>query len=357
MHTRYPGSKTRKQKIKARHRGTKSKNKNILNLKLVQHMTTYKSAGVNIEAGNALVKKIKRMAPGIGGFSGTFPLYKKKYQNPLLVASSDGVGTKLKIANLLNQHNTIGIDLVAMNVNDLICCGAEPLFFLDYFSTSTLNVRKAGEVIQGIVHGCRLAGCVLLGGETAEMPGFYKKGEYDIAGFSVGIVEKKDLIDGKKIQAGDCVVGIPSSGLHSNGFSLVRKVFGAARLKQYGKELIKPTRIYCRDILSVVRTYTGIIKGIVHITGGGFYDNIPRIVPDKKLQVVIDKQSWKVPEIFRKIQSYGNVPEKEMYRTFNMGIGMVLIIHPRGWRILKKKIRDTIKLGTIEKGNKGVVLL
>lgn len=318
-------------------------------------MITYKSSGVNVDAGNALVKKIKKIAPGIGGFSGAFPLFKKKYKKPLLVSSADGVGTKLKLAFLLNIHDTVGIDLVAMNVNDLLCCGAEPLFFLDYFACGKLQVRQAEQVIKGIAQGCKQAGCVLLGGETAEMPGFYKKGEYDLAGFAVGAVESKNYIDGRKISPGDMIIGLPSSGLHSNGFSMVRKILSGSLLKKYGKLLLQPTRIYAKYILPLVKTYPSGIKGMVHITGGGFYDNIPRILP-KACRAVIDKKAWFTPEIFSILKHKGNVSEHEMYRTFNMGIGMILIVSMFAWKHIRHISKDAVHIGYIEKGFPKVVL-
>ncbi len=295
-------------------------------------MVTYKQAGVDISKGNALVKKIKKFAPAIGFFSGFYPLDTKKYKNPVLVSSSDGVGTKLKLAFLLNKHDTVGIDLVAMNVNDIITCGAKPIFFLDYYACSKLDLKVAEPVIKGINEGCRQADCVLLGGETAEMPGFYQQGEYDLAGFAVGIVEKDKIIDGSKIKPGDIIIGLPSSGLHSNGFSLVRKIFSEKELVKYGKELLTPTRIYVQEVLFALRSSLFAIKGIAHITGGGFLDNIPRILP-KNCQARIYKKTWRVPEVFRLIQKKGKIPEKEMFRVFNMGIGMVIIVDPPSPRL------------------------
>lgn len=313
---------------------------------------TYKKAGVDINAGNELVKRIKRFAPEIGGFSGLFPL-PNGFKKPMLVGCTDGVGTKLKIATIAGRHDTIGIDLVAMNVNDLVCCGAKPLFFLDYFACGELNVGQAEKVIQGIVRGCREAGCVLLGGETAEMPGFYKKGEYDLAGFAVGLVDKANVIDGSNMRAGDIVIGLPSSGLHSNGYSLVRRVFSEQELKKQSKILLTPTKIYVKTVLSLLSRYRDpgvIIKGIAHITGGGFIDNIPRVIP-KGLSPVIKLESWPVPEIFRDIARKGNVSGMEMLRTFNMGIGLIMVISPS----YKEQIRRYVKgyeIGWIEKGRK-----
>ena len=299
---------------------------------------TYKAAGVDIDKANALVKDYKRFAKstatrgvisGIGSFGGLFRPDIKRFKDPILVSSTDGVGTKLKIAFIADKHDTIGIDLVAMSANDILCSGAEGLFFLDYISTGKIKTSCLRDIVKGIAKGCRQAGCALVGGETAEMPGFYKEGEYDLAGFCVGVVEKSRLIDGSKIKAGDYLVGIESNGLHSNGFSLVRKAFSKKELIKYADELLKPTRIYVKPILSLLRTTHDArcttIKGIAHITGGAFYDKIPRIIP-KGLGIRIDKISWPVPDIFKLIQEKGNVPESDMYRTLNMGIGMVLAV-------------------------------
>ena len=306
----------------------------------------YKKSGVDIDKANKFVDEIKKIAPAIGGFSGFFPVDTKKYRNPVLVASTDGVGTKLKIAHLVNKHDTVGIDLVAMCVNDVLCTGAKPVFFLDYFATGKLELKVAKEIIKGIHEGCKQAGCILLGGETAEMPGFYKKGEYDLAGFAVGIVEKDKIIDGKKISPGDYVFGLPSTGPHSNGYSLIRKIFSEKELKNLGNQLLKPTKIYSKEILKGPGKYA---KGIAHITGGGFYDNIPRVLPEN-CQVVIFKNRWQIPEIFYKIQKKGNVSEKEMFRVFNMGIGMVIISS-------KEKLKDCILIGQVEKGQRGVKIV
>src|SRR3989339_1346254 len=254
-------------------------------------MITYKKPGVAIDAGNELVRRIKKKLPKIGGFGGLFPL---EGTNINLVSSTDGVGTKLKLAFLLNKHDTVGIDLVAMNVNDIICCGAKPLFFLDYFACGKLDVGLAEKVISGIKKGCDISGCALVGGETAEMPGFYPPGEYDLAGFSVGVLEKGKEITGKQIRPGDVLVGIPSSGPHSNGNSLIRKVFSKAELKKYGAQLLAPTRIYVKEVLKLLNAFrTPVVHGIAHITGGSFYDKIERILP-ANIRVVINKNSWKV---------------------------------------------------------------
>lgn len=321
-------------------------------------MVTYKKAGVNIDKANELVKRIKKIAPKIGGFSGLFPLDKKRYENPILASSTDGVGTKLKLAQLVNKHNTIGIDLVAMCVNDLLTCGAKPLFFLDYFATGKLNLKVTQKVIKGIVKGCSEADCILLGGETAEMPQFYKRGEYDLAGFAVGIVERDRVIDGSKIVPGDLIIGLPSSGLHSNGFSLVQKVFSRKELKDLNNELLKPTKIYVKSILSFigVSSFKNVIKGLVHITGGGFIDNIPRILP-QGCQAVIYKNSWKIPKIFYLIQEKGKVQEKEMFHIFNMGIGMVLVVSKNNKLTILEKMKNSYLIGEIVEGKKGVKLM
>ncbi|MBI5573441.1 MAG: phosphoribosylformylglycinamidine cyclo-ligase [Elusimicrobia bacterium] len=312
---------------------------------------TYKKSGVDVDKANELVNWIKKISPKIGGFSGLFPIDKKRF----ISASCDGVGTKLKIAQILNKHDTIGIDLVAMNVNDIICCGAKPLFFLDYFACGKLDIKIAKDVIKGIKVGCEQAGCELLGGETAEMPGFYKPGEYDLAGFAVGIADKKNIIDGSKIKNGDLLVGLPSSGLHSNGFSLVRKVFSEKEIKKFGTELLKPTRIYVKDFYSLLSTPYSLLTGVCHITGGGFYDNIVRVLPENG-KAIIHKDSWLVPEIFRTIQQKGKISETEMYRTFNMGIGMILIVRSPKSKV-QKILKDAVIIGEIVKGKKGVEIV
>lgn len=317
---------------------------------------TYKKAGVDIEAGNELVKRIKKKLPDIGGFGGLFPLAGTKYN---LVASTDGVGTKLKLAFLLNKHDTVGIDLVAMNVNDIICCGAKPLFFLDYLACGKLDVKQAEEIIKGVVKGCKQANAQLIGGETAEMPGFYKNGEYDLAGFAVGIVEKGKEINGSKIKPKDILIGLPSSGPHSNGYSLIRKVFSNKELKQYSKQLLAPTKIYVKEILSALAKFNSKklnINGIAHITGGSFQDKLGRILPEN-CEAVIEKKSWKVPQIFKIIQEKGKVPEKDIYRTLNMGIGMILVVRPESALNIKKSFKGAKIIGYIKKGKKGVNLI
>ncbi len=304
---------------------------------------TYKGAGVDIEAGNRFVDIIKPLVKSttrpevltdIGGFGGLFALNKDKYQSPVLVSSTDGVGTKLKLAFQLDRHDTVGIDLVAMCVNDIIVQGAEPLFFLDYLGTGMLAPEKAAEVVKGIAEGCRQAGCALIGGETAEMPGFYGEGEYDLAGFTVGVVDRDSIIDGSSIQVGEVVIGIASNGLHSNGFSLARRI-ADERLEgdlstihpelneSLGDALLRPTKIYVKAILNLLRDFD--IRGMAHITGGGLLENVPRVLP-KHCKAVIRKDSWPKLPLFELLREAGKLEEKELYRTFNYGIGMILVV-------------------------------
>lgn len=294
---------------------------------------TYKSSGVDIDKGDIFVEAIiplidKTKRPGmvgtIGGFSGFFKAPRQGFREPLLVAATDGVGTKLLVARVLNKHDTVGIDLVAMCVNDVLTSGAEPLFFLDYFATGKIDPSTSVQIMKGIAGGCRIAHCAIIGGETAEMPGLYKKGDYDLAGFCVGVVDRDKIIDGKKIRPGDIVLGLASNGLHSNGFSLVRKLFSEKEIKKkWGKELLKPTRIYVREILSLMKKVD--IRGLAHITGGGFYENIPRIF-QKGVAAEIKKGSWPVPAIFNEIKRRSSLTDREMFRTFNMGCGMIAIV-------------------------------
>jgi phosphoribosylformylglycinamidine cyclo-ligase len=314
-------------------------------------MITYKKAGVDIDAGDALVDRIKKMSPLIGGFAGMVPL-PRGYKEPMLVGCTDGVGTKLKIAFLADRHDTVGIDLVAMNVNDLLCCGAKPLFFLDYFACGKLEVGVAAKVIKGIVEGCRQAECVLLGGETAEMPGFYTPGEYDLAGFAVGSVDKKNVIDGRQVKSGDIVLGLPSSGPHSNGYSLIRKLFKESEMKKRWKEFLAPTVIYVKALKPLIHPGTP-LKALAHITGGGFLENIPRVIP-KGLQVRIVRGSWPILPLFKEIQERARLNETEMFRTFNMGIGLVMVVSPKDVSRVQKQIKPLYYLGTIEKGSQGV---
>ncbi len=294
---------------------------------------TYQDAGVDINKGNDLIEKIKPIAKstaregvlaGLGGFGAMFELPINKYKNPVLISGTDGVGTKLKVAEMLNKHDTIGIDLVAMCVNDLIVQGAEPLFFLDYYATGKLNTDIAVSVISGIGEGCKQSGCALIGGETAEMPGMYAGEDYDLAGFCVGIAEKEAVIDGSKVKNGDHIIALGSSGPHSNGYSLIRKVLERteptdAQLQQ----LIEPTKIYVKSVLSLLKQHT--VHAISHITGGGLLENIPRVLPDD-LAAKLDNTSWELPEIFQFLQDAGNIELTEMYRVFNCGVGMVLIL-------------------------------
>ncbi len=315
-------------------------------------MVTYKQAGVDIDKANLFVNHIKKIAPNIGGFSGLFPI-----NNDLLLSGScDGVGTKLRVAHILKKHDTIGIDLVAMNVNDVICSGAKPLFFLDYFATSKLDLKMAQDIIKGIKKGCDQAGCMLLGGETAEMPGFYQGDDYDLAGFVVGMVNKKDVIDGQRIKPGDKVIGLPSSGPHSNGYSLIRKVLNEGEIQKWGKQLLAPTKIYVREVLNAIRKFPGKIHGMAHITGGGFYDNIIRILPEN-CKVIINKNSWNIPKIFKVIQEKGNIPEHEMYRTLNMGIGLVLIVDQSSCAKIQCAFDEATMIGEVVRAAKEVVVV
>ncbi|MDD5496098.1 MAG: phosphoribosylformylglycinamidine cyclo-ligase [Candidatus Omnitrophica bacterium] len=325
---------------------------------------TYKSAGVDIDKANALVGFYKRFARSthvkgvvsdIGSFGALFRPPFADYDDPILVSSTDGVGTKLKIAFLADKHDTIGIDLVAMSVNDILCSGARGLFFLDYISTGSVKPRVLKSVVKGIAEGCRRAGYALIGGETAEMPGMYKEGEYDLAGFGVGMAERRDVINGSNTKIGDVVLGIESSGLHSNGYSLVRKVFTEKELKRLSGELLKPTHIYCKAVLAVKEKVK--IKGIANITGGAFYDKIPRIIP-AGMAIEIKKRSWPVPGIFSLIKKKSGLGDREMYRTLNMGIGMVLVLsgHDAGRArdILKKQGFKSYIIGKVVKGRKEV---
>lgn len=338
---------------------------------------TYKDAGVDKEAGYKEVQLIKSLIkkthiPGvlsdIGGFSGLFQLDIKSYKEPVLVSGTDGVGTKLRIAFMMDKHNTIGEDCVAMCANDILCQGAKPLFFLDYIATGKLVPEKMASIVEGISNGCIKAGCGLIGGETAEMPGFYKEDEYDVAGFCVGVVDKENIINGSKIEEGDYIIGLPSSGIHSNGYSLVRKIvfekknmtvdeFIPELNSTLGEELLKPTRIYTNPVYKIVEKFN--VKGISHITGGGFYENIPRMLPEG-LTAFIDTYKINTPKIFSLLQKWGNIELDEMYSTFNMGIGMVLVIDKtevgKVTDFLKEEGEEFVLLGEIKKGSKGVVL-
>ncbi|THF61468.1 phosphoribosylformylglycinamidine cyclo-ligase [Pseudothauera nasutitermitis] len=302
---------------------------------------SYRDAGVDIDAGDALVDRIKPLARrtmrpevlgGIGGFGALFELT-GKYREPVLVSGTDGVGTKLKLAFQLDKHDTVGQDLVAMSVNDILVQGAEPLFFLDYFACGKLDVDTAADVVKGIARGCELAGCALIGGETAEMPSMYPDGEYDLAGFAVGAVEKAEIIDGSRIAPGDVVLGLASSGAHSNGYSLVRKIIERARPdldadfhgRPFRDVVLEPTRIYVKPLLALLREQPGVVKGMAHITGGGITENVPRVLADG-LTARIDASAWTLPPLFQWLQENGNVDTQEMYRVFNCGIGMVVIV-------------------------------
>ncbi|KAI4987954.1 hypothetical protein ZWY2020_029584 [Hordeum vulgare] len=317
---------------------------------------TYKGAGVDIDAGAELVRRIRKMAPGIGGFGGILP-HKDEY----LVFSVDGVGTKLKLAFETGIHDTVGIDLVAMSVNDILTSGAKPLVFSDYYATGKLDVDLAEKVIKGIVDGCQQSGCNLIGGETAEMPGFYAEGEYDLAGFAMGVVDKDKLIDGKNIVEGDILIGLPSSGIHSNGFSLVRRVLdksGLSLTDQFpgndgktttvGETLMTPTVIYVEQVLEIISK--GGVKGLAHITGGGFTDNIPRVLPSR-LGARIFTGSWEVPHVFKWLQQVGKVEDAEMMRTFNMGVGMVLVVSKDASDRIIEESNPAYRIGEVIQGN------
>ena len=338
---------------------------------------SYKDAGVDKEAGYKQVSLIKDMIKNthregvmseIGGFGGLFQLDNKNYKEPVLVSGTDGVGTKLKIAFMMDIHNTIGEDCVAMCVNDILCQGAKPLFFLDYIATGKLIPEKMAQVVEGIANGCIKGECALIGGETAEMPGFYNEDEYDLAGFAVGVVDKEKIITGSKIKEGDIILGLPSSGVHSNGYSLVRKIVFEKEnmsIDKYieelngtiGEELLKPTRIYTKIVSPLVEKFD--IKGISHITGGGLYENIPRIIPEG-LSANIDTGKIITPEIFNLLAKWGNISEKEMYSTFNMGVGMVLVVDSEELEEiiadLENQKEKYMLLGKVEKGEEKVVL-
>ncbi len=315
---------------------------------------TYKDAGVDIDAGDQLVENIKPFAKrtmrpevlgGIGGF-GALVEVSKKFKNPVMVSGTDGVGTKLKLAFHLNKHDTVGQDLVAMSVNDILVQGAEPIFFLDYFACGKLDVAVATDVVKGIAYGCELAGCALIGGETAEMPSMYPEGEYDLAGFAVGLMEKDAVITGRNIVPGDVVLGLSSSGPHSNGYSLIRKIIDrsgvdlhAATNKQLALDLLAPTRIYVKPMLKLLETHPGMVKGMAHITGGGLTENIPRVLPEN-VTAAIDGKSWTRPNVFTWLQQQGKVDDAEMARTFNCGIGMVVVVAQENAAAASKFLQD-----------------
>ena len=341
-----------------------------------QKSLSYKDAGVDIDAGNALVEKIKTSVasthrPGvvgsIGGFGGLFELPAERYKKPVLVSGTDGVGTKLKLAIETGKHDTIGIDLVAMCVNDILVLGAEPLYFLDYYATGQLDTDIAADVVEGIAEGCRQSNAALIGGETAEMPGMYGKGDYDLAGFCVGVVEKDDIIDGSKVAVGDVMIGIASSGPHSNGYSLVRKIIEHSGADINGSledgqriadALLAPTRIYVRTIHALLGDFD--IHAMAHITGGGLLENIPRVLPEGA-QAVVDAGSWQMPAVFDWLQQNGNVVDEEMYRTFNCGVGMVLVVAASDSDAILDKLQDigeqAWKLGDIRDGDRHQVII
>ncbi|SCY72434.1 phosphoribosylformylglycinamidine cyclo-ligase [Alkaliphilus peptidifermentans] len=338
---------------------------------------TYSTAGVDVDEGQRAVDLMKQhvkstftpqVLTDIGGFGGLFALDVKDMKEPILVSGTDGVGTKLKIAFMTDRHDTIGQDCVAMCVNDILCQGAKPLFFLDYIATGRLQAEKAAEIVKGIAMGCKESGCSLIGGETAEMPGFYQDGEYDVAGFAVGIVDRQNLITGEGIIPGDIVIGIPSSGIHSNGFSLVRKLLFDIKgydinseidglEKKLGNELLTPTKIYVKPVLEVLKKSK--VKGIVHITGGGFFENIPRILP-QNTAANIKVGSWPISPIFNIIQQQGNIDDSEMFKTFNMGIGMMLVVDKNEAKDVLETLAEIgekgYEIGNILEGQRQVVL-
>jgi phosphoribosylformylglycinamidine cyclo-ligase len=320
---------------------------------------TYRKSGVNIDLADKLVDHIQSKAPAIGGFAGLFPLDLDGDGPWELVACTDGVGTKLKLAFALNKHDTIGIDLVAMSVNDLVCCGAKPLIFLDYYATGKLRLNTSKKIIAGIMEGCRMGRCVLLGGETAEMPGMYPKDEYDLAGFAVGIVKRSEVIDGSKIYPGDLILALPSSGLHSNGYSLARQVFKGKELKKWAKQLLTPTRIYVDEVMALKKALKAeqqIILGLSHITGGGLVENVPRILPRGR-KAIFRKDAWIQPPIFGEIQKRGRVPDREMWRTFNMGLGLVIVIRPDSLDAARKALPEARVVGEIVEGKHEVEIV
>ena len=332
---------------------------------------SYKDAGVDINAGNELVERIKphvkrttrpEVIGGLGGF-GALCALPGKYKEPILVSGTDGVGTKLRLAIDLKKHDTIGIDLVAMCVNDLVVQGAEPLFFLDYYATGKLEVDVASDVVKGIAEGCVQSGCALVGGETAEMPGMYHAGDYDLAGFCVGVVEKSKIIDGSKVQAGDALIALGSSGPHSNGYSLIRKVIDVAGVnpateqlagKALGDQLLAPTKIYVKSVLELIEKVD--VHAIAHLTGGGFWENIPRVLPDNT-KAVIDEKSWEWQPVFKWLQEKGNIDSYEMYRTFNCGVGMVIALPQadveKALNLLRQADENAWLIGQIESLNPG----
>lgn len=338
---------------------------------------TYKDAGVNVESGYTAVRLMKEFVRktydknvigDIGSFGGFYSLNLEDMAQPVLVAGTDGVGTKLQLAFIMDKHDTVGQDCVAMCVNDVVCQGARPLFFLDYIATGRLRPEKVAQIVKGVADGCIEAGCALIGGETAEMPGFYKDEEYDIAGFAVGIVDRSKIIDGSTVREGDVLIGLASSGVHSNGYSLVRKlvIHEKYRLDEkydvlgctVGEELLKPTRIYVKGVLNVIKGYK--VKGIAHITGGGFIENIPRVLPEG-LVAQIQVGSWPILPIFELIKQWGDIEDREMFNTFNMGIGMVLVCSPEDTDGVTGQLKSdgypSYVIGRVVKGTGGVVFI
>ncbi|HAN44049.1 MAG TPA: phosphoribosylformylglycinamidine cyclo-ligase [Ruminococcaceae bacterium] len=337
---------------------------------------SYKAAGVDVTAGYKAVELMKAhvartaipgVISGIGGFGGLFEMDLTGISKPVLVSGTDGVGTKLKLAFLLDKHDTVGIDCVAMCVNDIVCCGAKPMFFLDYVAVGKNYPEKVAQIVSGVAEGCVQAGCALVGGETAEMPGFYPEDEYDLAGFSVGVVDKDKILDSSKVNEGDAIIAIASSGVHSNGFSLVRKVFDVEHrdLNGYkdelgrglGETLLTPTKIYVKPVLKLIESVN--VKAVSHITGGGFYENIPRCLPDD-MQAVIDRRAVDVLPIFNLIQKVGNIPERDMFNTYNMGVGMCVVVDKadadKAVRVLNACGEKAYAMGEVKKGSDGVVI-
>lgn len=321
-------------------------------------MTTYKKSGVDVKLSDRFTEFLEKKSRAIGGFAGLFPLEETGGEYSL-VASTDGVGTKLKLAFMLDRHDTIGIDLVAMCANDLVCCGARPLVFLDYYATARLDLPRSKKIIAGILEGCRQAESALLGGETAEMPGFYQPGEYDLAGFSVGIVGKRDIIDGSNVRPGDVLLGLRSSGFHSNGYSLIRAALRKnGLLKKHAKALLTPTRIYVKDIKGLraaLRKKGGDVLGLAHITGAGIPGNLERFLPGN-VDAVVDRGAWKPPEIMRLVQKAGSIPENEMWSAFNMGIGMIAAVRKEHAETALGALKDALIIGGTVKGGGRVLL-
>lgn len=334
---------------------------------------SYKDAGVDIDAGNLAVEKMKgfvkstyrpEVLTDLGSFAGLFALDTKKYREPVLISGTDGVGTKLRVAQILDKHDTIGIDAVAMCVNDILVQGAEPLFFLDYIAVGKLNPDKVADIVKGVAEGCKQSHCSLIGGETAEMPGFYGEEEYDIAGFAVGVAEKSKIITGEKVKAGDVLIGLPSTGLHSNGFSLARKVLleGSLKADDYLEELgatvaeamLVPTRLYVKDVLPLLEKVD--IHGMCHITGGGLIENLPRVY-GKKLAAEIDTAAWQTPAIFRVMQKQGEIADEEMYRVFNMGVGFVIMVDAVDAQTVLEACPDGFVMGKIAARQNSAVVL